>query len=546
MADVLAHDDVLSFSPSSPFLTAPDAGGPPSAPARTDLTPQIAEERQRAQATFDIAERSMAQEERDFAAREKELGPLRDRQLKMAMSGLDRAETAQRDLAAKTQKPPEPPKRQNPHDDETWLFAAGLLGVFAGALTRNHATNALNAFSGAIQGYQEGSKQKFDQNMQIWEAENKKVLDTNRQALDEYRAIIENTKLSQDQMSIALQVAASKYEDRGMMTAAKTKNSLVIAQYHDKNAQAMEQMQQSSDRLLQQKELADQRAQTQLAVAQMRVLGVQPGQASDVVKGIANYELPPVTGRGGSAIMNMVKQENPDYDVKVWYDKAIRSKIPAQSAMAGSTAASRTFNTAGANVEIVLSRAGPVLTNAAEAANAVPASEFKRINQLYQTAAEEISDPAVRNFKVANEELAGLFAAVNNPRSAQITVSAFQHARDLISAADGPDAYQKVLENIQRLAEREAKNIRALRAGGEPEPINIPPISPERRASVPELVEKTKERASKGVEGGFPNAGARTEFSGVRIGAKPGDTLESIQKKIRDIFGPGWGVKELP
>jgi len=176
-----------------------------------------------------------------------------------------------------------------------------------------------------------------------------------------------------------------------------------------------------------------------------------------------------------------------------------------------------------------MSRAGPVLTNAAEAANAVPATEFKRINQLYQTVAEEISDPAIRNFKVANEELAGLFAAVLNPRSGVITVSAFDHARQLIAASDGPEAYDAILRNIQRLAERESANIRSLRAGGESAPINIPPISPERRASVPELTRKTVERTTGATEGAAPGSVGRRESSGVRIGAWP----------------PGWKVEEV-
>jgi len=240
-----------------------------------------------------------------------------------------------------------------------------------------------------------------------------------------------------------------------------------------------------------QNEQMQSRERTQMAVAQMRALGVVPGQENALVDAIGQYKQAPITGTRGSAIMNLVQQKYPDYDIKSWFDQKARATIPASAERAGQTAAARTFNTAGANTEIVMSRAGPVLTNAAEAANAVPATEFKRINQLYQAAASEISDPAVRNFKVANEELAALFAAVMNPRSNVITVSAMEHARDQISAADGPEAYQAVLHNIQRLAERESENIRRLRAGGQSAPIEIPPISPNRKASAGELLGKT-------------------------------------------------------
>jgi hypothetical protein len=501
MPDPLAQDDVLSFDPRSPFLTAPDAGDPApvvASRAAADLQPRIEEAGRHSQAAVEAAERSMAQEDRNAAARERELAPLRERQMEMARQPIPEP--------PKTKESPPAPQRQNQHDDENWLFAAGLLGSLAGALTRNHATNALAAFSGALQGYQEGSREKFDQNMKIWEAENKRAQEASQNALAEYRAILENRKLSMEQMSVELQLAAAKHDDRAMQTAAKTKNELVIAQLYDKHEQALTQVQTTHDRLSQSYELAQQRQQQQMAIAQMRALGVKPGEENALIQCIGEYRCRPITGARGAAIMNLVTEHFPDYDVKVGLDKFARATIGASEERAGKTAAARTFNTAGANTEIVMSRAGPVLTNAAEAANAVPATEFKRINQLYQAAAEEISDPAVRNFKVANEELAALFAAVMNPRSNVITVSAMEHARDQISAADGPDAYYSVLKNIQRLAERESENIRRLRAGGQAAPIEIPPINPNRSSTVGGMVGGAVDRTTQGINKAAPTA----------------------------------------
>src|ERR1700719_4435676 len=120
MPDVLAQDDVMSpqydvgavlsgsrydagpppgaapTQAAAPLPAATGAPPPPVAPLRppTDMRPEIAQERQRAQAAFDAAERSMAREESDAAAREKELAPLRQRQMQMAMSSIDRTEAA--------------------------------------------------------------------------------------------------------------------------------------------------------------------------------------------------------------------------------------------------------------------------------------------------------------------------------------------------------------------------------------------------------------------------------------------------------------------
>jgi len=522
MPDVLAQDDVLSFDPSSAMVTTPPSA-PPAAPppARPDLQAQIQQDRSRSDAYIAQMEKAQALEEGNLHQRQREMEPLRQKALAEVQRPLPQP--------PKQERPPEVPKRQNQHDDETWLFASALLGSLSGAFTRRHQTNALAAFSGAMEGYQEGSKQKFDQNMKIWEAENKKALQTNKQAMDEYRDVLENRKLTIDQMSIAMQLAGQKYEDQAAITAAKTKNSLVMAQFFDKRAQAAETAQTSADKLSSQYEQSQQRERNKLAIAQMRALGVQPGKEMALIDGIGQYKDAPIGGARGANIMNLVREKYPDYDETTWFKKKYESTTDAAAERAGKTAAARTFNTAGANIEIVMSRAGPVLTNAAEAANAVPATEFKRINQLYQTVAEEISDPAIRNFKVANEELAGLFAAVLNPRSGVITVSAFDHARQLIAASDGPEAYDAILRNIQRLAERESANIRSLRAGGESAPINIPPISPERRASVPELTRKTVERTTGATEGAAPGSVGRRESSGVRIGAWP----------------PGWKVEEV-
>src|ERR1700719_4721481 len=288
MPDPLAQDDVLSFDPSSPFLTAPDAGGPVAPPGpNPNLQPRIDEAGRRSQAAVEAAERSMAQEDRNAAARERELAPIRERQMEMARQPLPEP--------PKTKESPPAPQRQNQHDDENWLFAAGLLGSLAGALTRNHATNALAAFSGALQGYQEGSKQKFDENMQIWNAENKRAQEASQNALAEYRAILENRKLSMEQMSVELQLAAAKHDDRAMATAAKTKNELVIAQLYDKHEQALTQTQQSHDHLMFQLEQAQKREQANKEQrwqdSAQQYLNSEEGQAR--IQATMNMQRPP-------------------------------------------------------------------------------------------------------------------------------------------------------------------------------------------------------------------------------------------------------------
>src|SRR5229473_6830059 len=256
MPDVLSQDaDVLSFQPGSPMLAPPPAappmapqpvGGGGAAPAPPNLQQQIQEDRAKSDAAIAAMEKSQGLEVGNLQQRQREMEPLRQRAMSQAMQPPPQI--------PKQEKPPAQPKGRDQHDDENWLFAASILGSLAGAFTRNHATNALAAFSGAMQGYQEGSKQKFDQNMKTWEAENKAVQETNKQAMDEYRDILQNRKWSMDQMSVAMRLAGEKYDDQAAIQAAQTKNSLVMAQFYDKRNEAALRMQQASDNLLEKRD----------------------------------------------------------------------------------------------------------------------------------------------------------------------------------------------------------------------------------------------------------------------------------------------------
>jgi hypothetical protein len=550
--DVLSQDDnVLSFDPRPPFLTAPDAGGPVAAPGPPlNLGPQIADERRQAQEAFGLAQQSMAREESDAAAREKELAPLRQRQMQMAMSGIDRAEAAQQALEAKTQKPPEPPQRQNQHDDENWLFAAGLLGSLAGAFTRNHATNALAAFSGAMQGYQEGSREKFDQNMKIWEAENKKVIETNKAAQDEYRSILENNKFTMDQMSVALQVAGAKYEDRGMVTAAKTKNELVIAQYHDQNVRAMEQVEATYGRLSGAYKDARIREQEKWKQDAADWVVGPAGQArfNSIMSGLQNAPPPnsrtTALGFRDSVLRDELSAAGYDFG-KFNVDQRVRTQealIPGRVKAAGATAGERAGDIRAANLEAASRSAAPLIAMAAEAANHVPATAFPRLNSILQATSEELGDPAMVRFKFANMELGRLIARVINPSSSTITNYQAQAAAELFLTASNPDGYQAGLEQAKGLIEREYKAAQEQKSHEPLSPIEIPPISPNRRATAGELLGKAGERAAEGAGGlGLP----KTPKYGIGSMVPKPTPPPSSGANMPMMLPEGWSVKEL-
>ncbi len=547
MTDVLSQDnDVLSsfFSPSSPMMTTPPSESPPAA-AAPNLQPQIDALRRRSDAAIGGVEQTMAEEEQTAAAKEKAMEPLRQRQMALTERNLKQLEQQ----PPKAQQPPPTPQRQNQHDDENWLFAASLLGALAGGLTRRHMTNALGAFSGAMEGYQEGSRQKFDQNLKIWEAENKKIQETNKAAMDEYRSVLENTKLSQDQMSIALQLAAAKYDDKAMAESAKTKNFFQIAQHYDKEAQALEQLDRSHKSLSESRAAATAREQEQQAI--QFVASNRP-----MVDAILRYERPPppVNPRGGlqgavdRAVTAAIYAENPNFEFGKWArdnaEKKQAQLIPGRVKAAQEMAGARTSGTAAANIQLVMRAVGPVIENAAEKAQKVPATAFPGLNKLLQTASEAIGDPALRDFQIANLELAEQLARAMNPRSSVIAVATMNRAIEFLSTADSPEAYDRVLRNIDRFAEREFQVTQDQLAGKPIAPVHIPDSTQRRLEPTPRQL--------------LPKAGGGGTLQNTPLGhvPVPGASLTGQARAAAPVQYPtsptpdmplpeGWSVKEL-
>ncbi len=530
MADVLAQDDPFSVGPGSLMATAPDAGSPaPPAQPVDAIRERMLQNLDRQQSMIDRTTASMDRQDQIGEQREKALAPLRQKQMEVASRPIPEP-PAQK-------APPDVPQRRSKNEDEDWLQASMILGALAGGFTRRHMTNALAAMQGSIEGYNEGSRQKFDQNMKIWEAENKKTIESNKQAMDHYRDILENRKLNMDQMSVELQIAAATYDDKAMAEAARSKNTLVIAQLYDKQAQSLSQFEKSATSLA--KQHAD---------AKQREWETQAKQYADSPAGLAvanamvqgRYPLPPTSQRTGfegarnvairDKAFELAAEQGVVLDAATYGAHQVETKtpkmverqqalIPGRVQAAGETAAARTAGVAGTNIELASRSAGPIIEMAGQASRDVPRTEFLHLNKLFQMAETEISDPALARFKLVNEELATMLARVLNPRSSVITVSGMEHARNLISTATSPEAYQTILLQIKQLTEREYKVVKEQQRGDPLSPISVPTGA--RGASAGDVAGGIRDQATGATEQTLPGSVGRTEPSGVRIGAQP-------------------------
>jgi len=114
-----------------------------------------------------------------------------------------------------------------------WMSLAATFGALAGAFSRQHATTALNAFGGAMQGWAQGNMVKFKQDYQTWKANADAARINNEKEMEEYRAVMENKRLNIDQMMTEVQMIGAKYHNQIAISAAQQKNLTQLAQLVD-------------------------------------------------------------------------------------------------------------------------------------------------------------------------------------------------------------------------------------------------------------------------------------------------------------------------
>lgn len=218
------------------------------------------------------------------------------------------------------QASPVPQARNEPGADEQWLMAASVLGAIAGGLTRNHVTNALGAMTGALEGYQQGSKSRFDQAMTQWEAENKKIQQTNKDANDRYRQILESNKLSLEMKAMEIQLTAAQYKDQAAMLMAQNKDLEGIGKMMDARMTHAEKAQEFTIRIEEGRRALEERLAAQKEMLRMRMgLDRPESESSKIVDMIGTYRMAPYQGVAArspvaASIMEQVGTKYPDYN----------------------------------------------------------------------------------------------------------------------------------------------------------------------------------------------------------------------------------------
>ncbi len=219
----------------------PADAAPGNAPGAAALSPQsaLAGATKRYVGQLDTL---AADEQKEFAASEAAQAPYRQKILGV----LNSPNAAQAHL----EKVKDAPKPQDYQKYSMEFFSSmALLGALAGRFTRKGGTTALNAFAGALKGWQQGNLQAYENAAKEWEQTTKQTLENNNIEIEKYREIMNDKKANIDQMMAAMNLVAAEHQNKIMFDATMEKNYTMAFGAVDKMAAAQTRAQGAVDKL---------------------------------------------------------------------------------------------------------------------------------------------------------------------------------------------------------------------------------------------------------------------------------------------------------
>jgi hypothetical protein len=390
--------------------------------------------------------------------------------------------------------------------------AMALVGAFTSAFVRRPGGASLDAFAGAIKGWQTGNQQAYENSMKQWEQNTKATIENNRTVLNEYKLALENRQLNIDGMMAQIKLTAAKYQDKLMYDAASSGNYTLVGRIYDMQQKALGNVQKASD-VIGERFATQTNANKELAqkwspyVNQLDTLvNPQTGQPFSEAEKAAIRQLVETYGPdiyGGSkgktltpaqeALRRYIK-EHPNATSEEIQKFNAQSRPPRSAAamslskfleenpeataediqnfqarQVGKSAEERTGANVAANIDLIMRNAHAAIPMAIAASEKVPRTTWVPINRLVQTADANISDPALKEFKLANLQLAELWARAMNPRGV-MRESDRELALGILSTADSPETYKRVVQQLENFLQRERKSVQEFREHREPEP----------------------------------------------------------------------------
>ncbi len=385
----------------------------------------------------------------------------------------------------------------NPQDYHKYSMefasAAAVLGAVAGRFTRAGGTAALNAFSGALKGWQAGNLQAYEEASKQWEQATKKTLENNNIELEKYHEILNDKKANIEQMMAGLTIASSEYQNSVIYNLAKDGNFNGVAQAVDKMGQANQRLQGAYG------QLTKLRSEDQASVsAKIDELNKDPALAQRLkqekptewltLKGTAHtlgltlneppegtQALPKVTTNPRSAPAMAVQQFVQEFTAKNGHPPSAEEITQFSAHYTGEVAYQRGAGNSAQRVENATNEVQQLIPQALETSKALPRGQFVPWNKLQQQWEAGTSDPAYYDFSLANFSLMNAYARAMNPQGVpRITERLEAHAAGVLSMATDQKSYEVQVARLWKEVQASKNAIAQTQKGRTGGDINAP------------------------------------------------------------------------
>jgi hypothetical protein len=473
-------------------MLARGAGGGgmlPALPLPSEKIEQRIEDKRSAEAMMPIFERKMAAEER-LMKRQEEL--------------LDRPQPE-----LKQQRVREPPPQDLGQNAMMWVAAASALGGLAGLASRRGSINALNAFSGALDGLAKGDILRYRANYEHWKAETDAINKNNDAEMREYESAIKRRDLDQKQITALIEMSATKHRNEMMrqvaahaMQTGDFETVAVLAdategQYaqfaiHKKEIEAANDR--FNERMEQQERLFELRQSRALAPQEdeaslrMRAQEAWSGNQQSAWRGVSSFS--PNAPRLQQMITEEGRRLYPDKNPQELAQILAEKTQQYQGGVSGQRIASGI----GTRVEFATGELEGVAENALAASEKLPRSKYRSFNEFAQAAQREFSDPNFLSFQEFHQTLINAYARAMQPLGVT-TVYAQMQAKELLERSTSAEGYRAQIEAMFKNIDSSRASIARLQ-GRQPPPAIMPP---EKKDLPPaSYMERVRQRAQEG------------------------------------------------
>jgi hypothetical protein len=337
-----------------------------------------------------------------------------------------------------------------------FLGIATALMALAGSRARQGGTVALNAFAGAVKGFQEGRMEDFKAKTEEFKMASTKVKEDNQEKLDQYKMAWANDKLNIDQKMSMIKMIAAQYGDEKAHNAAAMQNYQVLAQALDKEDQFQAQYEQK-ERLAfggldQMQSQAEMSKNAEYAAAYQSLGGKIP---------INMYG-----GKQAALFKQMVYGHLTKRDISPEVMQQAKDDIAAQQQThASGILQAREAGAAGlrlGSIEFISNTLDQLTDPALEASNTYKRGRIVPLNSIIQKGQVIASDPALYDWGTLNLQLAEIWARAMNA-GGQMREGDRDLALSRLNMAASPEAYRAVVQRIRGLVDIEKNSGAELR-----------------------------------------------------------------------------------